>query len=68
MADQLFLSRWRRWYAAVPLFFSKIRHGVGSTSSRYAAHSLSASVSDFMGPTDRLSSAIEVLGWLILGL
>ena len=62
MVDQLLLSRWRRWYATAPLFFNKISHDVGSTSSRYAAHSLSASVSDFMGPTDRLSSAIQMLG------
>ena len=68
MVVQLLLSRWRRWYAVVLLFFNKIRHNVGSTSSRYAAHSLSASVSDFMGPTDRLSSVIQMLGWLVFGL
>ena len=68
MVDQLLLSRWRRWYAVVILFFSKIKHDVGSTSNKYAAHSLSVSVFDFMGPTDRLSSAIQVLGWLVLGL
>ena len=62
MADQLFLSRWRRWHVAVLLFFSKIRHDAGSTSSRYAAHSLSPLVSDFMGPTDELTSAIYMLG------
>ena len=62
MVDQLLLSRWRRWHAAVLIFFSKIRHDVGSTSGRYVAHSLSASVSDFIGPTDELSSAIQVLG------
>jgi hypothetical protein len=28
----------------------------------------SVSVSDFMGPTDELSSAIQVLGWLVFGL
>jgi hypothetical protein len=62
MADQLLLSRWRRWCAAVFLFFSKTKHDMGSTSGRYAAHSLSASVSDFMGPTDELFLAIQVLG------
>jgi hypothetical protein len=68
MIDQLLLSRWRGWYAVVLLFFSKIRHDVGSTSGRYAVHSLSASVSDFMGPMNRLFSAVQVLGWLIFGL
>ena len=62
MVDQPLLSRLKGWYAAIPLFFSKIRHGVGSTSSKYRAHPLSASVSDLMGPTGRLSSAIQVLG------
>ena len=61
VVDQLLLSRWRRWYAAVPLYDSKIGPDGGSTSSRYAAHSWSASVSDFMGPRDKLSSAIQVL-------
>ena len=37
IASWLLLSRWRRWHAAIPLFFSKIRYGVGSTSSRHAA-------------------------------
>jgi hypothetical protein len=62
MVDQLLLSRLRGWYVVVPLFFSKIRHDVGSTNSRYTSHFLSTSVSDFMGPMDRLSSAIQVLG------
>ena len=47
---ELFLSRWRRWHAAILLFFSKIRHGVGSTNSRYAVLSLSASVQTSWGP------------------
>ncbi len=56
--NQLLLSRWRRWHAAVLLFFSEIGHGAGSTSSRYVTHTLTTSVSDLVGPTDRLSSAI----------
>ena len=36
IASWLLLSRWRRWHAATLLFFSKIGHCVGSTSSRYA--------------------------------
>jgi hypothetical protein len=47
-----------KMHAAVLLLFSKIRHDVGSTSGRYAAHPLSASVSDLVGPTDRLSKAV----------
>ena len=62
IASWLLLSRWRRWHAAIPLFFSKIRYGVGSTNSRHAAHSLSASVSAFMGPTGELSSAYSSAG------
>ena len=67
MASWLLLSRWRRWEAVVLLFFSKIGHGVGSTS-RYVAHPLSTSVSDLVGPTDRLYLAIWILGWSTLGL
>ena len=44
------LVMFERMEATVPLFISEIRHDVGSTSNRYTAHSLSASVSDFMGP------------------
>ena len=58
MVDQLLLSRLRGWKL---LFFSllvKIRHDVGSTTSRYTAHPLTALVSDFVGPTDRLSMAV----------
>jgi hypothetical protein len=40
------------------LFLVKMRHDVDSTSSRYTAHPLTASVSDFVGPTDRLSMAV----------
>ena len=56
--NQLLLSRWRRWHAAVLLFFSKTGHGVGSISSRYVTHTLTASVSDLVGPTGWLSSTI----------
>uniref|UniRef100_A0A2N9HJX3 UBC core domain-containing protein n=1 Tax=Fagus sylvatica TaxID=28930 RepID=A0A2N9HJX3_FAGSY len=38
MVFQLLLSRWRRWHAATLLFFSKIGHGVGSTTSSYAVN------------------------------
>ena len=58
MINQLLLSRWKRWHAAVLLFFSKTGHGVGSISSRYVTHTLTASVSDLVGPTGWLSSTI----------
>jgi hypothetical protein len=38
MAFWLLLSRWRRWHATILLFFSKIRYGMGSTSSRHAVN------------------------------
>ena len=58
-----------KWMKAiVPLFISENKTWLGFSCSSYRAHPVSASVSDFMGSTDRLSSAIQVLGWLVLGL
>ena len=52
------LSRWRGWRLLFLSLLVKIRHDVGSTCSRYRAHPLTASVSDLVGPTDRLSIAV----------
>ena len=68
MVDRLLLSCLRGWRLLFLSLLVKIRHDVGSTSSRYAAHPLTASVSDFVGPMDRLSMAVWVLGCSPLGL
>ena len=68
MVDQLLLSRLRGWKLLFLSLLVKIRHDVGSTSNRYTAHPLTASISDFVGPTDRLSMAVWVLGRSPLGL
>ena len=62
------LVMFERMEATVPLFISENKTWLGFSCSSYRAHPLSASVSDFMGSTDRLSSAIQVLGWSVLGL
>ena len=62
------LVTFERMEATIPLFISENKTWLGFSCSSYRAHPLSASVSDFMGPTDKLSSAIQVLGWSILGL
>ena len=46
----------------------KIWHDMGSTCSRHRAHPLTASFSDFVGPTDRLSTVVWVLGCSLFGL
>ena len=68
MVDQLLLSHLRGWKLLFLSLLVKIRHDVGSTSSRYTVYPLTASVSDFVGPTDRLSIAVWVLGCSFFGL
>ena len=68
MEDQLPFVTFEGMEAIVPLLISEIRHDVGSSYSRHRAHPLTASVSAFMGPTNRLSTATQVLGCPLLGL
>ena len=56
------LSRLRGWELLFLSLFVTILHGVGSSCNRHRAHPLTTSVSNLVGPTDRLSSAAWVLG------
>jgi hypothetical protein len=58
MEDQLPLSRLRGWKLLFLSLLVKIRYDVGFSCSRYRAHPLTASVSDLVGPMDRLSTAV----------
>jgi uncharacterized membrane protein len=62
------LVTFERMEATVPLFISENKTWLGFSCSSYRAHPLSASFYDFMGPTDRLSLVIQVLGWSVLRL
>ena len=68
MVDQLLLSHLKGWKLLFLSLLVKVRHDVGSTSSRYTAHPLIASISDFIGPTNRLPMAVWVLGCSFFGL
>jgi hypothetical protein len=52
------LSRLKGWKLLFLYLLVKIRHDVGSSCSRHRAHLLTASVSNLVGPTDRLSSVV----------
>jgi hypothetical protein len=58
MEDQLPLSRMRGWKLLFLSLLVKIRHDVDSSCSRHRALPLTASVSDFVGPMDRLSTVV----------
>jgi hypothetical protein len=68
MEDQLPLSRLRGWKLLFLSLLMEIRHDVGSSCNRYRAYPLTASVSDLVGPTDRLSTTVWVLGYSFFGL